>query len=434
VNLRWRLALISSFVTLMALAALVIGSGLLLERVRLRDLDEELGVQAKVVMDEIADGTRSELSLSVVDALSTATGSSVAWVYQNGQLMTGDGINAPEPLEPSFFGNLQTMTVTSHVGWRVYSLRRGAMIVQIGRSLEPLERVTLSYWRIGSAIAVLAALLAGITITVAVNRVTEPLERLARRVQTLESDAPIPALDLRDEVGALARALEGSLSGLRRTRARETRFLADAAHELRTPVTALLTDLEHHNARTRSSAEDHAILKRSTRTARHLRDLASNLLTLSQTERGLELRDVDMFNVAANVVDRIASLAAQKGLEISLDGHPAPAHGDAVALERAVENLIGNAIKFTDSGAVRVTVGSEGNRVQLEVIDTGIGMDADLLETVFAAFERGTETRREGSGLGLAVVKSVVDAHGGTVTLHQNAPHGVRAVVSLPRA
>lgn len=64
--------------TLLALAALVIGSGLLLERVRLRDLDEELGVQAKVVMDEIADGTRSELSLSVADALMTATGSSVA--------------------------------------------------------------------------------------------------------------------------------------------------------------------------------------------------------------------------------------------------------------------------------------------------------------------------------------------------------------------
>ena len=433
-NLRWRLALISSFVTLLALAALVIGSGLLLERVRLRDLEEELGVQAKVVMDEIADGTRSELSLSVADALMTATGSSVAWVYQNGRLMTGDGINAPEPLEPSFFGSGFATEIASRDGWRVYSLRRGAMIVQIGRPLEPLERVTLSYWRIGSAVAVLAALLAGIAITVAVNRITEPLERLARRVQTLESDAPMPALDLRDEVGALARALQGSLGALRRTRALETRFLADAAHELRTPVTALLTDLEHHNARTRSSAEDHAVLERSARTARHLRDLASNLLTLSQTERGLDRRAVDIFEIAANVVDRNASLAAQKGLEISLDGHPAPALGDAVALERAVENLIGNAIKFTDVGAVRVAVNATDQRVQLEVIDTGIGMNPDLLGTVFAAFERGTETRREGSGLGLAVVKSVIDAHGGTVTLHQNAPHGIRAIVSLPRA
>ena len=244
----------------------------------------------------------------------------------------------------------------------------------------------------------------------------------------------MPALDLRDEVGALARALESSLSGLRRTRARETRFLADAAHELRTPVTALLTDLEHHAARVRSHQEDRAVLERSTRTARHLRDLASNLLTLSQIERGLEGRAVDVFEIAANVVDRIASLAAAKGLEISLDGHPALTLGDQVALERAIENLIGNAIKFTDSGAVRVTVETNGDRVQLEVIDSGIGMNPDLLGTVFAAFERGTETRREGSGLGLAVVKSVIDAHGGTVTLHQNAPHGIRAVVSLPRA
>ena len=433
-NLRWRLALISSLVTLLALTALVIGSGLLLERVRLRDLDEELGVQAKVVMDEIADGTRNELSLNVADALHTATGSSVAWVYKRGELLVGDGIDAPEPLDSSFFQSTRSAEITSHDGWRVYSLRHSAMIVQIGRSLAPLERVTLSYWRIASATALLSALLAGIVITVAVNRVTEPLERLARRVQTLESDAPMPALDLRDEVGALARALESSLSGLRRTRARETRFLADAAHELRTPVTALLTDLEHHAARVRSHQEDRAVLERSTRTARHLRDLASNLLTLSQIERGLEGRAVDVFEIAANVVDRIASLAAAKGLEISLDGHPALTLGDQVALERAIENLIGNAIKFTDSGAVRVTIGIHGDRVQLEVIDSGIGMNPDLLGTVFAAFERGTETRREGSGLGLAVVKSVIDAHGGTVTLHQNAPHGIRAVVSLPRA
>ena len=433
-TLRWRLALISSLVTLLAIAAVVIGSGLLLERVRLRDLDEELGVQAKVVMDEINDGTRSELSPNTTDALRTATGSSVAWVYKRDKLLVGDGINAPEPLEPSFFHSQQRFSVTSHAGWRVYSQRSGEITVQIGRPLAPLERVTSDYWRIGSAVALLAALIAGIAITAAVNRVTEPLERLARRVQTLESDAPMPALDLRDEVGALARALQSSLSGLRLTRARETRFLADAAHELRTPVTALLTDLEHHAARVRSSTEDRAVLQRSTRTARHLRDLASNLLTLSQTERGLEGRSVDVFEIAANVVDRNASLAAAKGLEISLDGHPASTHGDAVALERAIENLIGNAIKFTDSGAVRVTVEIHGDRVQLEVTDSGIGMNADLLETVFAAFERGTQTRREGSGLGLAVVKSVIDAHDGTVRLHQNAPHGIRAVVSLPRA
>ena len=433
-SLRWRLALISSLVTLLAIAGVVIGSGLLLERVRLRDLDEELSVQARVVMDEIADGTRSELSPSVADALRTATGSSRAWVYHSGKLLVGDGIEAPEPLDSSFFHSSQPLSISSHAGWRVHSQRSGQMTVQIGRPLAPLERVTSDYWRVGSATALLSALLAGIVITVAVNRVTEPLERLARRVQTLESDAPMPALDLRDEVGALARALEDSLSGLRRTRARETRFLADAAHELRTPVTALLTDLEHHAARVRSSSEDRAVLERSTRTARHLRDLASNLLTLSHIERGLDKRNVDMFQIAANVVDRNASLAAHKGLEISLDGHPAITHGDAVALERAIENLIGNAIKFTDSGAVRVTVGTHGDRVQLEVIDSGIGMNADLLETVFEAFERGTQTRREGSGLGLAVVKSVIDAHDGTVRLHQNAPHGIRAVVSLPRA
>jgi signal transduction histidine kinase len=432
-SLRWQLALTSSLVTLLALGALLVASGLLLERVRLRALDEELNVQARVVLDDVLSGSREELSPAAADALRTATGSSVAWVYENGKLLLADGVDAPEPLNAAFLRDARASSLESLSGWRVASLRVAAVVVQVGRALEPLEDANETFWRIGGAVAVVAALVAGVLIVVAVNRVTEPLERLARRVVHLESDAPIPALRLRDEVGALARALETSLSDLQRTRNRETRFLADAAHELRTPVTALLADLEHHAARPRSADADHAVLERATRTARHLRDLSSNLLTLVHTERGLELRAVDAFQVASSVVDRLASLAARKGLEIGLDGEPATVRADPVALERAVENLVGNAIKFTDAGEVRVTVSGNDQSVRLEVADTGPGMPAELLETLFEPFERG-DPRREGSGLGLAVVKSVMDAHGGTVALMVRPEGGVRAVLTLPRA
>jgi signal transduction histidine kinase len=435
VSLRWRLAFISSLVTLLSLAALVVGSGLALERSRLRDLDDELSVQAKVVLDEVDSGV-GELSADVSDALQTPSGSSVAWVYRAGRLEFGGGIgDAPEPLDEPFLESRAAQKRCSCAGWRVYSLRQRNVVVQIGRPLEPGDRSNQNYWSVALIGALLAALTAGAVIIVAVNRVTEPLERLARRVKSLDSDAPIPALTLNDEVGALARALKGSLEGLKLTRDREARFLADAAHELRTPVTALLTDLEHHTAKLRASAEDQAVLDRAKRLARRLRDLTGNLLTLTQTDRGLEMRELNLFALAAEVTDRLAPLAAAKGLDLGLDGEPVMVRGDSVALERAVENLVGNAIKFTDAGEIRVGIGAQGQLAQLEVTDTGGGVDPNLIERVFEPFERAGETRREGSGLGLAVVKAVMDAHGGSVRL-ENTADGSGAVVrlSLPRA
>ncbi len=429
-SLRWRLAFVSSLVTLLSLAALVIGSGLSLERSRLRDLDDELSVQAKVVLDEVDSGV-GELSADVTDALQTPTGSSVAWIYRDGRLNFGGGVgDAPEPLDANFLRSTAPEKRCSCAGWRVYSLRQGNVVVQIGRPLEPGDRSNQNYWSVALIGALLAALAAGAVIIVAVNRVTEPLERLARRVKSLESDALIPALTLNDEVGALARALKGSLEGLKLTRDRESRFLADAAHELRTPVTALLTDLEHHTTKPRASAEDQAVLERAKRLARRLRDLTGNLLTLTQTDRGLELRELNLFALAAEVTDRFAPLAAAKGLDLGLDGEPVMVRGDSVTLERALENLIGNAIKFTDAGEIRVCVSADARQARLEVTDTGGGVDPKLIERVFEPFERAGETRREGSGLGLAVVKAVVDAHGGSVKL-ENAQAETGAVVTL---
>jgi signal transduction histidine kinase len=126
-------------------------------------------------------------------------------------------------------------------------------------------------------------------------------------------------------------------------------------------------------------------------------------------------------------------LAAAKGLELSADGEPVIVLGDAIMLERAITNLIGNAIKFTDHGEVRVQVSRLEREAEIDVIDTGVGMSTQMLERVFEPFERGGETRREGSGLGLAVVKAVIEAHGGHVTLEGQIGVGTKASVLLPR-
>ena len=367
--------------------------------------------------------------------LTTNSGSSSAWTYRNNHLTSGVGIlDAPEPLDQAFLESERNTGTATVAGWRVSSVRQNEITVQVGRSISGITRTLENYVRSASIAGLIAVLLAGLATTLLVERSTRSLEQLVRRVQHLESNEAIPGIAARDEVGALARALATSLETLQRTRTREARFLADAAHELRTPVAAMLADLDHHSARNRSSEEDQAVIKRTRGSVRHLRELSSNLLTLTQSERSLERHSVDLFILCGDVVDLLAPLAAAKGLELNLDGAPVAVLGDAMMLERALTNLIGNAIKFTDHGEVRVQISRLGHEAKIEVIDTGAGMNAEILERIFEPFERGGQTQREGSGLGLAVVKAVIEAHGGHVKLESEFEIGTKAIVTLPRA
>lgn len=433
-SLRWRLAIVSSLVTVAALAVLGLASGLALRAALERDLDDELRVQARVTLDDAVQD--QELDKETEDALSTSTGSSTAWVYLDGQLVRGAGTpDAPEPLDAIFLNDASAAAaIRSVAGWRVASLRDGPVAVQVGRSLGGIGRTLASYAGNAALLGAGAALLAGLATTFAVGRVTKPLAQLVARVERLESDAPVPALSRGDEVGSLARALDASLHGLRSTREREARFLADAAHELRTPVAAMLAELEHHRARPRGETSDRDLLGRAERHARHLRDLSNNLLALTQAERGFDRVRTDLLELASDVADRLAPLAAAKNLGIAVDGEAGIVMGDPLLLTRAIENLVANAIKFSDAGEVRLTARAGDDTVTLEVGDTGPGIAADALERVLEPFHREPRSRVEGSGLGLAVVRAVTEAHGGRLTLQSTPGQGTTASIALPRA
>ncbi len=421
-SLRIRLALLSSIITLLALVSLSVITGLFLQRSLTRDLDEELEVQAQQILDDAKDeaklGKPIQISVDLENALVTATGSTTAFLYFQGKLESGAGkYDAPnEPLDPIFFQNTQTVRHSNVNEWRIVSLRSGDFAVQAGRPLSIMVRNMERYISIVAVVSLVATVLAGLLIAFVVSRTIAPLEKLAHRVTNLESGEVIPGVDLPDEIGILARALETSLTQLQASRAQQSRFVADAAHELRTPVTALLADLETHRARSRTEGENQTVLERFWRNAQHLRRLINNLLTLSQTERDLQLQPLDLTDLASEVTDRLMPLAASKNLELSIDGEPAKLRGDRLMLERALENILGNALKFTNSGEVRVLVEARDQKVILSVTDTGIGMNNNELELVFEAFHRGN-SRFEGSGLGLAVVKAVMQAHHGNVQI-----------------
>jgi HAMP domain-containing protein len=226
VSLRVRLALFSSLVTFVAIALLILFSGLALERSLLRDLDEELCVQANVILaDVIQDST---ITQDTEIALTTNSGSSSAWTYRENHLLSGAGIfDAPEPLDPVFLASQRSTGSATVAGWRVSSVRQNDLTVQVGRSISGITRTLENYVRGASIAGLIAVLLAGLATTLLVERSTRSLERLVRRVEDLESNEAIPGMALRDEVGALARALSTSLGNLKKTRSRETRFLAD---------------------------------------------------------------------------------------------------------------------------------------------------------------------------------------------------------------
>ena len=417
-SLRIRLAIFSSLITLLALVGLSVITGVVLQRRLISDLDEELGVQARQILDEARLDKPIQISSDLENTLVTPTGSTTAFLYLNSKLQSGAGkFDAPsEPLDPAFFKKNQILKYCNCNGWRVVSLRSGDLAVQVGRPLSIIAKSIETYASIALIGSVLTSFLAGLLISWVVAKNLDQLEQLAKRVKNLESGEAIPGIESPDEIGVLARALDQSLQELQVSRARQNRFVTDAAHELRTPVTALLADLESNRNKVRPTEENQAVLERSWRSAQHLRQLTNNLLMLSQTERKLHVEDLDLLELASNVTDRLMPLAASKNLELSIEGQAAVIRGDRLMLERAVENVLGNALKFTTSGEVRVMVEHQAQKVQLEVRDTGIGMNNQELEMAFEAFHRGG-SRIEGSGLGLAVVKAVMDAHGGHVTI-----------------
>lgn len=417
-SLRIRLALLSSLITLLALIGLSVVTGVFLQRSLIRDLDEELEVQARQILDEAKADQPIQISVDLENTLVTATGSTTAFLYFQAKLQAGAGkLDAPsEPLDPSFFVQNRNSSKCDCNDWRVLSLRSGDFTVQVGRPLSIITRSMERYVSIVAVVSLVASILAGLLIAFVVANTVQPLEKLAHRVTNLESGELIPGVDLHDEIGILARALERSLTQLQVSRAQQNRFVSDAAHELRTPVTALLADLETHRERPRKESENQAVLERFWRNAQHLRRLINNLLTLSQTERDLQLQALDLTELASEVTDRLMPLAASKNLELSIDGEPAKLLGDRLMLERALENILGNALKFTSAGEVRVLVKTQDQKVILSVTDTGIGINNIDLGLVFEAFHRG-DSRMEGSGLGLAVVKAVIQAHHGQVQI-----------------
>jgi two-component system sensor histidine kinase MprB len=313
---------------------------------------------------------------------------------------------------------------TEHDGERL-----GAVI--IAQSLAPtdraLDRIRFWIFLIGGVAIAAAAALAALVATAAmrpVRRLTAAAEQVAA---TGDLDERVE-VNSRDELGRLATRFNEMLAALETSVGAQRRLVADASHELRTPLTAARTNVDLlREGRLPEDEAQHALDEASVELDALTR-LVSDLVELARgEERKLRIEDIQLDDLVSGVVERAQARAPQVTFVTAL----APAHvkADPVLLERAVSNLLENAVKYSPPGApIEVTV--RGGEVIVQ--DHGPGIADEDLPRVFDRFYRAAAARsKPGAGLGLAIVREAAEAHGGTATAETNAS-GARFRLALP--
>ncbi len=329
----------------------------------------------------------------------------------------------------------------NHQAWRVYTQLDGFRIIQVAHPLSLREEMAASLTRRAVMPLVLLLPLLGVGIWIIVGHALRPLSSIssAVRARTPSSLDPLTQQDLPEELVPLVGSVNDLLQRLNRALEAQRQFVADAAHELRSPLTAVQLQLQL--VKRADSEEDRTVaLARLERGVQRSTRLVQQLLTLArqdpQESQGGQ-QSVDLDRLAREVIADFEPMAQRDRLTLTLDSQgPLYVRGDGDSLRVMLGNLVDNAIRYTSRGGVIVRVQQRAGDVILEVEDTGAGIPADERERVFDRFYRvpGQKVEEEeGSGLGLAIVKRVADRHRGRITLDSGpGGSGLRVSVQLP--
>jgi two-component system sensor histidine kinase BaeS len=287
---------------------------------------------------------------------------------------------------------------------------------------------------LSAAIAVLVALYLAVTLS-------RPLRRIRAGADAMSAgdlDARVPEAG-DDEIAAVADALNRLAETLQQEEGLRKESVADLAHELRTPVQGILARVEA--AQDGVLDDEAANLSAMHDEALRLAHLLDDLSALAEAERPgllLDAGPVDLAAIAAAQASAFAAAFADREIALASDLEPAVVHGEPKRLEQIVVNLLSNALRYTDAGgSVRVVVRRDGDDALLEVRDTGIGIAPDDLPRVFTRFWRGDRSRSRdtgGAGIGLSIVKELVQAHGGAISAESVPGEGSVFRVTLPLA
>ena len=312
----------------------------------------------------------------------------------------------------------------------------------VGRSIErdQAELSRYAHWLEAISASVLAlGLTVGWWITNHALRPIGLIVNTAKRIARGELDQRIPVSQPESELGGLSCALNDTFAQLEESFARQSRFTADAAHELRTPVTILLTQAQHALMRERDPATYQKTLEVCVNAARRLRGLTESLLELTKLDADavpLKREPCDLAELSREVVTLVQALADERRIGFAGELAPAICRVDAARISQVLMNLITNALEHTpENGCITLLTGVRAGQPFFSVTDTGPGIPADHLPRIFDRFYRTDDSRNRrsgGAGLGLAICRAIAEAHEARLVATSQEGEGSTFTLSIP--
>lgn len=457
IPIRWRLTL--WYVALLAVALALFAAGLYfgLRYLLYTSLDTALrnhSAQVRGALDW--DGTT--LQVSAGQLVDPADDGRFVRVYDNtGRLLVDTSADADDgdPRPPNPAGVAAALQRRSDLRWvdddedhlRLLSeplVRGGAVVgvVEVGKESEVDETLGLALRLILLAAPLVLVVAAASGVWLA-GRALAPIDRITRTAAAIEERDLTQRISLRlpnDEVGRLATTFNAMLDRIETAFGRQRRFTADAAHELRTPLALMRSQIELALAQPRDPAADRQTLEALEADVLRLTRLATALLALARSDaRGLELHPerLDLAELLELAAEQYASLAEEAGVTLRVEAEPVALTADEDLLLQVLVNLLDNALRHSPAGTT-ITMGCrpEGTEALFWVADEGDGIAPEHIPHVFERFYRAHPGRGRdtgGIGLGLSISRSIVEAHGGSINVESTPGAGATFTVRIPR-
>ena len=328
----------------------------------------------------------------------------------------------------------KTVRVTS----RQVPVGTGPVTLVVAETMNKRERARLETLLSVIVPAILLCLAAALMVLFGVKRGLAPLERLREEIQarSYQDLSPISDADVAEELKPVLRELNNMLARLGEAQRTQVRFVANAAHQLRTPIAGLLAQLDLVRAGTEVERAAHLGQARSS--AERLARLAQQLLSLASADPAsnpeVEQRQCDLSDIVRDRADSWLRTTLQRGVEVEFDLDVAPIRGNPTLLGELATNLVDNASRY-GARNVRIATRHWGRSSLLEVTDDGPGIPPEERGRIFERFYRLDNESTEGSGLGLAIVREIAQRHGASVELSERpGESGTRVGVMFPAA
>jgi signal transduction histidine kinase len=312
------------------------------------------------------------------------------------------------------------------------------VLLQVASDLGSVSQPLRAYLRALLVTLPVMMLFAAVAAAITAGRLLKPIAALQRAASSIGASGdllqPVPGASGRDELGRLATTLEQAFRRLNAVMERESEFTRAAAHDLRTPLTALQARIQGALARPRTEPQYRDTLAELGRDVSRLSRLTEHLLLLARDDAAFHATPTDLRRLAGEAVDRVRSRSPGVSVDFQAGAMPTVL-GDALLLSHVIDNLLENAVRHGRGAPVRVSVAAHEEDAELVVADDGPGVSEETRARLGERFFRGDAARSgDGSGLGLAIVAHVVALHGGSWAVESAPGEGFRVSVWLPLA